>query len=137
MTARAIFLLVAVVLGTRPLTAQVTPGLAPPGASLRPAALAAPALDLRFVVGEAGRKDPARPVDSPAWKDVVTRPRWRYPAIGAAIGITAGVVQAKGMQDPIGFPIDPIYIFPTAYGALGAFIGLLVDSADRERAARR
>jgi hypothetical protein len=31
----------------------------------------------------------------------------------------------------------PIYVMPALYGAAGTFLGVLIDSADRERAARR
>lgn len=92
-----------------------------------------PRLDARLVV-----RDAARPTDARLQPEVVARPRWRYPAIGAAVGIAAGLIHASSMQDPIGFPVgDPIYVMPAVYGLAGAFVGLLIDSAERERAARR
>lgn len=71
--------------------------------------------------------------------DTLARPRWRYPAIGAAIGVVAGAVHAHAMTrgDYVGLPVEPMYVLPPAYAAVGAFVGVLIDSADRERRARR
>lgn len=94
-------------------------------------------IDSRLVVEP--RTD-AREVDASALRSAVaTRPRWRYPAIGAAIGLAAGIVHAHAITrgDYIGYPVEPMYLFPPAYAAAGAFLGVLVDSADRERKARR
>ena len=132
-------LLLACTLAATPLGAQSAPRAAAPAAARLASArttLAPPRLDARLVVRHADEAAPRLQSRIPA--DVVTRPRWRYPAIGAAIGIAAGLIHASSMEDPIGFPIgDPVYVLPALYGAAGAFVGLLVDSADRERAARR
>ena len=79
-----------------------------------------------------------QPEASRAWQDV-TRPRWRYPAIGAAVGVAAGLIHGHVIMqgEPIGIPVDARYILAPAYGLAGAFIGLLIDSSERERAARR
>lgn len=137
MPMRTLLLAFALSCGATSLAAQSQPIPQSP-AALQPGALAlgAPVVDARLVIRAAAEEDAG--LESRTWKEVVTRPWWHYPAIGAAIGIAAGVVQAKGMQDPIGFPIgDPVYVLPTLYGAAGAFVGILIDSADRERAARR
>lgn len=139
MPIRGLLLVLALSFGATSLPAQSRAGVAFAGETMRPgsSALRAPPRDVRLLVGVHVAKHPTQPEESSAWKDTVARPWWHYPAIGAAIGITAGVIQAKGMKDPIGFPVDPIYVFPTIYGAAGAFVGILVDSAERERAARR
>lgn len=95
-------------------------------------------VDTRLRVRWDQRKDAARPMESRAWADSVTRPRWRYPAIGAGIGVAAGVIHAHAITrgDYVGIPVEPMYILPPVYGAVGAFLGLLVDSAERERARR-
>lgn len=100
----------------------------------------APTVDSRLIVAVAAIQDAPRAGESEAWADVVTRPWWHYPAIGAAIGAGAGLIHANTIMrgDYIGFPIaEPNVLLPIAYGAVGAFLGVLVDSADRERAARR
>jgi hypothetical protein len=100
--------------------------------------LQAPMLDPRLVVSAAS-EEVAHPQESEAWKDVVTRPWWHYPAIGLAIGGAAGVIHANAIMqgDYVGIPVEPMYVLPPAYGLAGAFLGLLIDSAERERAARR
>jgi preprotein translocase subunit Sec61beta len=111
---------------------------ASPDAALMANTLQAPLLDPRLVVSAAAAET-AGAQESEAWKDVVTRPWWHYPAIGGAIGAAAGVIHAHAIMqgDPIGIPFDPRYVLPAAYGAAGAFLGILIDSAERERAARR
>jgi len=71
--------------------------------------------------------------------DTVARPRWHYPAIGAVIGLVAGVIHAKAATrgDYVGLPVEPMYVYPPVYAAAGAFVGYLVDSSDRRRRARR
>lgn len=101
--------------------------------------LRAPIMDPRLVVSNAA-EDAAGAQESEAWKDVVTRPWWHYPAIGAVIGGAAGAIHARAIMqgDYIGFPLaEPIVVLPIAYGAVGTFLGILIDSAERERAARR
>ena len=97
-----------------------------------------PALDSRLVVQPVVTWNTARPEESQAWQDV-SRPRWHYPAIGAAIGVAAGVIHANAITqgDYVGLPVEPMILLPIAYGAIGAFLGVLMDSAERERAARR
>lgn len=130
----------ALMLGATPLPAQAD---APaPAAALRaPSAgtFAAPVLDPRLIVDPEQRVDATRPAESEAWRDVVARPWWHYPAIGAVIGAAAGAVHAHAITrgDYVGLPVEPMYVLPPAYGAVGAFLGLLIDSAERERAARR
>lgn len=70
---------------------------------------------------------------------VAARLRWRYPAIGAGVGLLAGIVHAHAMTrgDYVGFPGEPMYVLPPLYAAGGAFVGLLIDSANHERKARR
>lgn len=97
-----------------------------------------PMLDPRLVVRTA-EEDAASARESQAWRDVVTRPWWHYPAIGAAIGGAAGAIHVYAItrSDYYGAPVDPRYILPPAYALAGAFLGILIDSAERERAARR
>jgi hypothetical protein len=85
------------------------------------------------------RRD-AREMDSTTLRSVAAaRPRWRYPAIGAGVGLLAGIVHAHAMTrgDYVGLPAEPMYVLPPLYAAAGAFVGVLIDSADRERKARR
>ena len=52
----------------------------------------------------------------------------------------AGLIHAKAITqgDYVGFPwVEPIILLPTAYALAGAFVGLLIDASERERAARR
>ena len=100
--------------------------------------LQAPIRDPRLIVS-AAPQEAAGTQESEVWKDVVTRPWWHYPAIGAAIGGAAGVIHANAIMqgDYVGIPVEPIYVLPPAYALAGAFLGLLIDSAERERAARR
>jgi hypothetical protein len=100
--------------------------------------LRSPIMDPRLVVSAASH-EAAGVKESQAWKDVVTRPWWHYPAIGLAIGGAAGVIHANAIMqgDYVGIPVEPMYVLPPAYGLAGAFLGLLIDSAERERAARR
>jgi hypothetical protein len=99
-----------------------------------------PIMDPRLVVRPTAADDAAGAQESEAWKDVVTRPWWHYPAIGAVIGGAAGAIHARAIMqsDYVGFPLaEPIVVLPIAYGAVGTFLGILIDSAERERAARR
>ncbi|HEX6369293.1 MAG TPA: hypothetical protein VF006_10200 [Longimicrobium sp.] len=101
--------------------------------------LPAPVPDPRLLVEAAEAEDAARPGESEAWRRAVTRPRWHYPAIDAGIGVAAGVIHANAITqgDYVGLPMEPMILLPVAYGAVGAFLGLLIDSSERERAARR
>jgi hypothetical protein len=98
-----------------------------------------PIMDPRLVVRPTAADDAAGAQESEAWKDVVTRPWWHYPAIGAAIGGAAGAIHVYAItrSDSYGAPVDPRYVLPPAYALAGAFLGILIDSAERERAARR
>lgn len=94
-------------------------------------------IDPRLVVQP--RTD-ARQVDAPALRSAAAaRPAWRYPAIGAGVGLLGGIVHAHAMTrgDYVGLPVEPMYVLPPAYAAAGAFLGYLADSAGRERRARR
>jgi hypothetical protein len=99
-----------------------------------PAAAQSPRLDARLVVGPY-----SAPFQGPVTLDVVTRPRWHYPAAGAAVGAAAGLAHGYAIThgDNIGWPVDPRHFLPVAYGAVGAFLGLLVDHSERERKAAR
>lgn len=135
-------LVLALRLAATPLAAQTADGVEMPddaSAALPAASLHAPVLDPRLVIQPAETLDAARPTESEEWRRVVTRPWWHYPAIGAVIGAAAGVIHANAITqgDYVGIPVEPIHILPPAYGLGGAFLGLLVDSAERERAARR
>ena len=93
-----------------------------------------PRLDPRLVVA------PESPLDREATTvDIVTRPRWHYPAAGGAIGAAAGLAHGYAItrQDYVGWPVEPMHFLPVAYGAVGAFLGLLIDNAERERKAAR
>lgn len=129
---------VALALAATPVAGQTAAGFGAPG-DAPAASLAAPVLDPRLIVEPAETLDSARPTDPGAWKDVVSRPWWHYPAIGAAIGGTAGAIHVYAItrSDFYGAPVDPRYVLPAAYAAAGAFLGILIDSAERERAARR
>lgn len=100
--------------------------------------LPVPTMDPRLVVSAAG-EDATGTQESEAWKDVVTRPWWHYPAIGAVIGGAAGAIHVYAItrSDYYGAPVDPRYVLPPAYALAGAFLGILIDSAEREREARR
>jgi hypothetical protein len=65
---------------------------------------------------------------------VAARPRWVLPAIGAGIGLVAGVVQAHATKqgDYVGLPVEPMYLYPPAYAAAGALLGWLADAVLRE-----
>lgn len=65
---------------------------------------------------------------------VAARPRWVLPAIGAGIGLVAGVVQAHATTrgDYVGLPMEPMYLYPPAYAAAGALLGWLADAVLRE-----
>jgi hypothetical protein len=133
-------LLLACTLAAMPLSAQPNSGASNPADGFRVAAqttLARPWLDGRLIVRDADEASLRR--DSRLHADVVTRPRWRYPAIGAAVGAAGGILYAYAITrgDYVGLPVEPMYVLPAAYGLGGAFLGLLIDSADRERAARR
>ena len=132
--------LLALILGSTAVSAQNdVPAPADAAPVLATNTLHAPMLDPRLVVSASAEED-ASTQESQAWKDVVTRPWWHYPAIGAAIGGAAGAIHANAIMqgDYIGFPLaEPIVVLPLAYGAVGAFLGILIDSAERERAARR
>lgn len=131
--------LLALTLGSTVLSAQTDLAATHDAAALSVAnTLPAPIMDPRLVVSAAA-EDAAGIQESQAWKDVVTRPWWHYPAIGLAIGGAAGAIHANAIMqgDYIGIPVEPMYILPPAYGLVGAFLGLLIDSAERERAARR
>lgn len=106
---------------------------------LSPSPPSAPIVDARLRVDPAEAQNATDPAESDAWQRVVARPWWQYPAIGAAIGVTAGVIHAYAITqgDYVGLPVEPMYVLPVAYGAAGAFVGLLLDSAERERAARQ
>lgn len=97
------------------------------------AAAQVPRLDARLVVGPYSAPDRAVSLD------VVTRPRWHYPAAGAAVGAAAGLAHGYAITrgDNIGWPVDPRHFLPVAYGAVGAFLGLLIDHSERERKAAR
>jgi hypothetical protein len=132
----------ALTLAATPLATQTAADVATPGdapAAPPAASLPAPVLDPRLIVEPAEAPDTARPTESEEWQRVVTRPWWHYPAIGLAIGGAAGAIHSNAIMqgDPIGIPFDPRYVLPLAYGAGGAFLGILIDSAERERAARR
>jgi hypothetical protein len=130
---------VTLALAASPLMLGAQAPAAPSHAERAPAAtVRARVLDPRLILA-ATPDDAACPEESDAWKDAVTRPRWQYPAIGAVIGVAAGVIHAHAITqgDYVGIPVEPMYVLPAAYGAIGAFVGLLIDSADRERAARR
>lgn len=130
-------LLLACLFASGPLAAQTAP--ADDGMHRSAAPTTLPATDARLRARCEDGEDAARQMESRAWTDTVARPRWRYPAIGAAIGIAAGVLHAHAITrgDYVGIPVEPMYILPPAYGLAGAFIGLLIDSSERERAARR
>lgn len=101
---------------------------APPASSVL-----APRLDARLVVTDSAARRAIAPL-----ADVETRPRWLYPAIGAAVGAGAGMVHGYRLtRGYIEWPIEPMHILPVLYGAVGAFVGLVADSAERERAAAR
>lgn len=128
-------------LASAPLAAQSSPASS---TGARPASpvttFDAPPMDSRLLVDAVERRDASSPRESEPWKDVVTRPWWHYPAIGAAIGAGAGLIHANAIMqgDYVGFPLaEPNVLLPVAYGAVGAFLGVLVDSSERERAARR
>lgn len=127
-------------LAAAPLAAQPAPAPStdePRASSVT--AVEAPSLDSRLIV-EIDTDQAPRPNGSEAWADVVTRPWWHYPAIGAAIGAGAGLLHANSIMrgEYIGFPLaEPNVLLPIAYGAVGAFLGVLIDSSERERAARR
>lgn len=132
----------ALTLAATPLAAQAAADVAAPGdapAASSAGTLAAPILDPRLIVEPEETVDAAHPTDSEAWRRVVTRPWWHYPAIGAVIGAAAGAIHANAIMqgDYVGIPVEPMYLLPPAYGAAGAFLGILVDSAERERAARQ
>lgn len=131
----------ALTLAATPLAAQTAADFTAQGdASAAPSAasLSVPVLDSRLIVEPAEKLD-ARPTESEEWRGVVTRPWWHYPAIGLAIGGAAGMIHANAIMqgDYVGIPVEPMYVLPPAYGLAGAFLGLLIDSAERERAARR
>ncbi|HEX2206960.1 MAG TPA: hypothetical protein VHG93_04710, partial [Longimicrobium sp.] len=91
----------------RPLAAQTGVEMkAPDDAPSASAAgtVPAPALNSRLIV-EMEVDDAARPGETGAWQDV-TRPRWRDPAIGAAVGVGAGLIHANAVTqgDYVGFP---------------------------------
>lgn len=130
----------ALTLAATPLAAQAAVEDAAPGDAPAAASLPVPVLDPRLSVEPAETVDAARPSESDEWRRVVTRPWWHYPAVGLAIGGAAGAIHANAIMqgDYIGFPLaEPIVVLPIAYGAVGAFLGILIDSAEREREARR
>jgi hypothetical protein len=119
-----------------PLSAQA--GLRLPGSAAENAALPlTPRVDERLFVtpGAATRVEAS---ESARWSDTVARSRWRYPVIGAVIGLAAGIIHAQAVTsgDYVGFPVEPMYFFPPVYAAAGAVVGVMVDSADRKRRAR-
>jgi hypothetical protein len=79
---------------------------------------------------------PSAPEPGPASlaSAAAARPRWVLPAIGAGIGLVAGVVQAHATTqgDYVGLPVEPMYLYPPAYAAAGALLGWLADAALRE-----
>lgn len=100
---------------------------------VQPGSALAPRLDARLIVTTSVARHTTAPI-----ADVVTRPRWHYPAIGAAVGAGAGLVHAYQLtRGYIEWPVEPKHILPVLYGAVGAFVGFVVDSAERERAAAR
>jgi hypothetical protein len=120
-----------------PLSAQA--GMRLPGSAAGNAALPAPPrVDERLFVTPAAATS-ADVGESAVWSDTVARPRWRYPVIGAVVGLAAGIIHAQAVTsgDYVGLPVEPMYVLPPLYAAAGAFAGLLIDSADRERKARR
>lgn len=132
--------LLALILGSTAVSAQTDiPAPADAAPVLATNTLHASMLDPRLVVRPTAEEEAGGTQESQAWKDVVTRPWWHYPAIGFAVGGAAGVIHANAIMqgDPIGIPFDPRYVLPLAYGAGGAFLGILIDSAERERKARR
>lgn len=121
--------LLALLLSLVPAAAQAQ-AAAPP---VQPSSALAPRLDPRLIVSESAARHATAPI-----ADVVTRPRWHYPAIGAGVGAVAGLVHGYQLSGGyLEWPIEPMHILPVLYGAVGAFVGLVVDSAERERAAAR
>src|ERR1043165_8389660 len=99
----------AFVLVGSPAAAQTGAGAAAPGAAS--ATTPVPhVVDPRLAITISTPERPTRPEEAGEWADV-TRPRWRYPAIGAAVGVAAGLIHGHVIMqgDPIGLPVDPRY----------------------------